>query len=77
MDPYQSKPFSELPADADLTKPEWSYNHAGLGGVIRHCTVDGLVTEYPIPLILIQVVSHCERIAVDEVRAPILKALGL
>jgi hypothetical protein len=72
--PDRILPFSELPADADLDAPYWSFSHGGPGGVIHHCTEDCL-TDYPIPKIISQIVEIHEQHAMEAVRAPLRKAL--
>lgn len=54
-----NKPLSELPPDADLSKREWSwYYHESVGGGIRHCNSNGILTNYVFPAILNQVIKQ-------------------
>ena len=71
------KPFSELPADADITKPEWSWYFAHGKGAIRHCSAEGVITAYEFPLAVVQVVQEVSRHDVTEVQHAIKRALGL
>ena len=66
MLPDLIKPFSELPADADMETRAWSFTHGGAGGEISHCTPEGQITSYPLPLIVQQLVGRCVEIEVSQ-----------
>lgn len=60
------KLFAELPTDADIENRAWSFTHGGAGGEIVHCTDDGQVTRYPIPLVIQQLVARCVAVEVAQ-----------
>ena len=72
------KPLTELPADADITKSDWSWYFTDEGkGAIRHITSEGVVTAYELPLAVSQVVTAVKDRSVLRLQSTIKNALGI
>lgn len=73
------KPLAELPLDADLSKPEWSWGFASTHktGVIRHTDNDGTTTEYELPLAVSQLVVAVRERATIDAQCAVKRALGI
>lgn len=73
------KPLTELPVDADLSKPEWSWAFGSNDktGVIRHTDDEGTTTEYALPLAVNQLVVSVREGAIFGVQCAIKDALGI
>ncbi len=76
---YIKKPLTDLPLDADLTNPEWSWAFASSHktGVIRHTSDEGATTEYELPLAMNQLVVAVRERAIIDVQCAVKRALGI
>lgn len=71
------RPISELPADADLNKSEWSWYFAEGKGGIRHSRWTGEQTTYVFPLAIVQVIEAVSKQEGLRVQDAIKRALGI
>ena len=73
------KKLLELPTDADLSNPEWSwaFGSSDKTGVIRHTNDQGVTTEYELPLAVCQLVVSVREDAIFGVQCAIKNALGI
>lgn len=73
------KPLAELPTDADLSKPEWSWAFASNQntGVILHTDDEGTTTGYVLPWAMCQLVVAVRERATIDVQCAVKRALGI
>ena len=71
------KPLTDLPSEADISTPQWSWYFVGEKGAIRHIDSDGVITAYEFPLAVVQVIQAVSKHDVAVVQGNIKRALGI